>query len=553
MNLTVMPQAFLERCRTMKKTLPIIICLLLTAAIVASCSGNKPDVPDIPNIGDPTSTSNDSSPSDTSGQEVYDEIKYHEKLGFEIIKSYGSEEFTHAYNIKTYEGLYSLVVDSIYRTKLDIDILKNAGYDDGTFDGYTTVIMDFLKENDPKHLLPRNQSTLAAGKLHIPWLIYIPDLIQANEEQFLRNEALFIVYAFQCKRDALGGADISKRLAAFPDVQKKLVGSSPVVTAQRFDDASCRTVVDIDADDNVRLVFKLGRDAVRCTDTDVYILKKGVALSVPPDYSGDISIAAQNEYGLLGPTVYYTVKSTVEQIPDSQVNFKSSRLEAAIREYLNKPSPAKIKKSDLSSITDIFVNGDLITLNRTGLTVEMINRNTPAAVNDFSFSDIDNFPCLTSLTVKHNRTGDPSGDTVLNLSWLELTDCGISDISGLSGCNIKTLWLADNNITDVSILASATALDNVMLANNPISKAVFPSKAMAVIDMSNTHITDLACLDEVVAMFSFDCSDTNVSDISRLTKIRNIHYLTLPANVDYKIVQNISSLRELVVGDKKIK
>ena len=123
----------------------------------------------------------------------------------------------------------------------------------------------------------------------------------------------------------------------------------------------------------------------------------------------------------------------------------------------------------------------------------------------------------------------------------------------MSGCNIKTLWLADNNITDVSILASATALDNVMLANNPISKAVFPSKAMAVIDMSNTHITDLACLDEVFAMFSFDCSGTNVSDISRLTKIRNIHYLTLPANVDYKIVQNISSLRELVVGDKKIK
>lgn len=529
---------------------------------VVSCGGDQPDIPDIPNIGDSTSTTAQDAPessdpptsSDPSASEVYDEVKYHEELGFGIIKSYDSEEFMHAYN-GTYDGLYALTVDSIYRTKLDIDILRKAGYDDGTFDGYLAVIQDFLKENSPKYLLPQEQSSLAEGKLRISWTAYIFHLIQENEEEFLKNEKLFAVYAFQCWRNALGGSDVSRGLSTYPEVQKKLVGSQPTVVEQRFDPVTCRTVIDIVADENARLVFKLEKGTVRCTDVDTYMMEKGVSvISVPPDYSGDLSIAAQNEYGLFSQTVYYTVKSTVDQIPDDDVNFRSARLEAAVREYLNKPSPARIKKSDLSSITDLFINGDQIAFVKFyTLPLEEINRNVPATVNDFSFSDIENFPCLDTLIVKHNRTGNPSGSAILNLHWLQLEDCGISDLSGLSGCNIKTLWLAYNDITDASVLSSATALETVLLSHNPLSKVFFPSKAMVNIDLYDTRITDLSCLEGLVSLFSFDCDSTEVSDILPLTKVRNIRRLFLPANADYKIVLKIPTLTELMVGNETIK
>lgn len=111
--------------------------------------------------------------------------------------------------------------------------------------------------------------------------------------------------------------------------------------------------------------------------------------------------------------------------------------------------------------------------------MDHINADTPAQNNDFSFEDIDYFPCLSSLTVKYNKTGNPSGTTLKYLDWLELVACDITDLSGIENCYIRTLMLRDNNINDASVLSTARALDSVNLSGNPLSKINMPNKAIS--------------------------------------------------------------------------
>lgn len=526
----------------MKKTL-CFIAFLLAIIVCSSCDTIEPpeSFPNIDNISNETST------AITNPNDIEAEKEYHRNIGITVIDSY--DELSQYYNIETYLGLYDLTVDSIYRTKLDMDILRKAGK---TVDeDYYDLICSFLTENTPKCLLPQQWSHNNA--LLITWNSYITNLALIDEDLLVSNHSLMDLFAFQCLLDAEAGSNIVKRLESYPILSEVIIGKKISVIGQRYETSLNRTVIDVLSDSSEKLLFRLGKCEIKYLDTDVVIVDKNEVISTLPSYEGVISIAPVNKYGIIGETIYYSVTSTAENIPNRDVSFSSSRLEDAVRIYFNKEKTDPISLKELATINSIFINGDNIFINQNGLTLDHMNAEIPAQNNDFSFEDIDYFPCLSSLTVKYNKTGNPSGTTLKYLDWLELVACDITDLSGIENCYIRTLMLRDNNINDASVLSTARALDSVNLSGNPLSKINMPNKAISQLHLMNTNIDSLDFAENLKDLFALNVIGTKITNADIVLKFPSLQYLNLPSGIDYSNIAEMKSLRELTVGEEIIK
>ncbi|MFC1981325.1 leucine-rich repeat domain-containing protein [Chloroflexota bacterium] len=218
---------------------------------------------------------------------------------------------------------------------------------------------------------------------------------------------------------------------------------------------------------------------------------------------------------------------------DEAVTFPDVKLEAAIREALNKPE-GTIHASDLKSLTkleDIYsgisdITGLEYCTNLTKLTLSgnEISDLSPLSrltnlqwlwLSSNQISDISALSRLTdlqTLNLSSNRTSDLAPlSRLTNLQWLGFNHNGISDISALGRLtNLQELQLYNNQISDISALSRLTKLKKLLLHNNQIS--VIPA------------------LGELTNLQELALSGNQISDISALRKPTNLRLLLLEDN-----------------------
>lgn len=146
--------------------------------------------------------------------------------------------------------------------------------------------------------------------------------------------------------------------------------------------------------------------------------------------------------------------SLVLTIPGCQdadlVIFPDAKLEAAVREVINKPT-GKLTTTDLATMTFLDVSGRGIT----------------------DLRGLEHGANLTKLRLENSRITDLSPLAGLtNLTELHLPDNQITDLSPLADLtNLTWLGLAGNQITDIAPLINNSGLgagDYVDLSGNPL-------------------------------------------------------------------------------------
>ncbi len=167
----------------------LTVAMLLLLPACAPDEPDTPDVPDIPSIGDESDSTSDVEHVGTE----YDEIEYHRALGMTICGKYGIHDY---YDKTTYEGMYQLVVDDVYRTKLNIEILRENGYKNPEDDALYALCVSFLEDKQPKCLHPQYDNLLKDRQplTHIEADIYY--LAKIDEARVAADEGLISFLAF---------------------------------------------------------------------------------------------------------------------------------------------------------------------------------------------------------------------------------------------------------------------------------------------------------------------------------------------------------------------
>ena len=140
---------------------------------------------------------------------------------------------------------------------------------------------------------------------------------------------------------------------------------------------------------------------------------------------------------------------------DEEVIFPDTRLEATIRQAIDKPE-GPISRSELEAITSLRYRPPITAAlskfisDLTGL--EYCTNLTDLNLSRTVISDVSLLASLTNLTK-------------ISLKWNEISD--ISPLASLT--NLTKISLKWNEISDVSLLASLTNLTELNLASNKIS------------------------------------------------------------------------------------
>jgi len=168
-----------------------------------------------------------------------------------------------------------------------------------------------------------------------------------------------------------------------------------------------------------------------------------------------------------------------------------------------------------------------------------------------------------------------------NLTTLSLTNCGLTDVSFLSGLTaLRTLYLPDNRINDLTALSALTELRTVYLDRNPLTDLTPLTKlpGLSMLSIQGVTIADyvLADLKEAMpncrifsdsvveetrpislggAVFTedveeLDLSYRNVTDISRLSYCLQLRDLNLAGNPieSYSVLSGLPRLSVLTLS-----
>lgn len=186
------------------------------------------------------------------------------------------------------------------------------------------------------------------------------------------------------------------------------------------------------------------------------------------------------------------------------ITFDDIRLEAAVRDALNKPNGG-ITAVDMESLTSLHASGRAIK----------------------SLIGIEHAIHLESLVLNQN----------------ELTD--LTPLRQLSA--LKSLWLNDNQLTDLSAINSLSQLEYLYAANNHINSmsSITDLPQLKELNVSHNRIEDIAPLQALVHLESLNLEGNGFKRISGMEKLTKLRFLSL-ANNPVSDLQPISGLSSLL-------
>lgn len=260
----------------------------------------------------------------------------------------------------------------------------------------------------------------------------------------------------------------------------------------------------------------------------------------------NIYAIAVDEDGLVSVPSYfsYIVGGVIEE-----VTISDPVLDSHFRELLNMTSEDKLFSDDLWTITSLTV---------------------PAGVKDYSdlsrlaFLDtlvmeqpeLDGLQMLTSLTQLKNLCirGCPLSATDLsiigalpNLEFLILTDCSLTNISGLSNASrLVNLDLRNNAIKDLSALSFLENLSNLNLSSNALTN-LSPLSALGnltALDVSYNSLTSVAPLATCPKLTTLVATNNQIAEIPVFSNPTVLTSLDV-ANNDLTSVESLSEYTSL--------
>ena len=241
--------------------------------------------------------------------------------------------------------------------------------------------------------------------------------------------------------------------------------------------------------------------------------------------------------------------------PGSQVvTFPDSRLEAVIRNALDKPT-GDIHVSDLAALTVLNGYGQSIA-NLTGL--QYCTGLTNLNLNSNQITDISQLASLTNLTrldIQGNQITDVSPlSSLVHLTYVELDDNNITDMAPLTALvNLTELDLNYNQIVTIPDISGLTQLQTLYLADNQIqdisnitslSSSVISSLLLTGDPLGNNTLNPAPDFSNLANLYYLGLDRTSLKAMPGLSGLGNLAYLEL-SNNQITVISDLSGLSAL--------
>lgn len=256
---------------------------------------------------------------------------------------------------------------------------------------------------------------------------------------------------------------------------------------------------------------------------------------------------AVSDNGLVSTAVYagYTIAGVIEDAV-----FEDASLEAYVQELLNK-NGRKLQTDDLWSIKELEIPDTVTSLTdlRYFVGLESLTaHDIPAA--DYAF--LAEMPHLKNLSLSGCSLSSDALKYIggcTELETLDLSNCGISNISALSTLNqLKVLNLDDNSINNLTALGKCTALEELHICRNAVT-ALTPLASLSnlkILDVSLNSIDTIAPIIKCTSLSELNVSDNKLTDLEGIGSLKNLTSLIASEN-EIESVEGIEKCTKLEV------
>ncbi len=299
--------------------------------------------------------------------------------------------------------------------------------------------------------------------------------------------------------DGATGVGISPEVIVEFAQQIRIKDSTEIIFKKSADDAEIVFLATVSEDKNLKIT-----PLSALSYETAYRLEIGID-AVSWKYNGDAKLSEPYSFS-------FTTRIEDDQVEDA-VTFKDDKLEAAIREIIDKPD-GPLTKSDLLDLERL----DLLEKDITSL------------------AGLEQAENLWVLDLTNNRVDDLSSlENLLSLKTLYLHENDLVDIAKLSGLvNLEDLGLSGNEIEDISPLSNLVKLE--------------------VLDLAGNHITDIGPLANLGELQRLLLCENDLSDISPVSNLTGLKWLFFACNrvSDIEALENLGSLERLVFNDNSV-
>lgn len=169
---------------------------------------------------------------------------------------------------------------------------------------------------------------------------------------------------------------------------------------------------------------------------------------------------------------------------------------------------------------------------------------TYAANDAVSFADWNLKNALISAGYDKNEDGDLSEAEMSMIYGIDLSNLGITSISGLEyATNLKFVDLSKNALTNIDALASCSELQYVNISNNAITSvaALASASKMFILVADNNNITSISAIAGNESLVTVSFAGNAITDISAIQNMDSLRSVTFAGND----IENISALSTL--------
>ena len=251
-----------------------------------------------------------------------------------------------------------------------------------------------------------------------------------------------------------------------------------------------------------------------------------------PNGESTIYAVAVADNGLVSPLslLGYTIGGIIEE-----VTLEDPAIDAAVRKQLGKDAEETIYTSDLWTITNFTVPADAASLADLSK-MNYLEKLTAKGVKIDSLQSLISLSLLQSVDLSGSRF--PAADLAVlgdlpDLKTLNLSNCGLSTVSGLDGApSLTVLYLNNNTIRNLAPLSGITTLTELYVQRNAVVDlgALNGLTELKILNASYNAITTMGSASGLQKLTTLDLSNNRLSNLAGMDKLTNLSNLNLASN-----------------------
>ena len=156
-----------------------------------------------------------------------------------------------------------------------------------------------------------------------------------------------------------------------------------------------------------------------------------------------------------------------------------------------------------------------------------------------------------------NRTLEVITDAIPNINELDLSNCQISDLSGIENfTSLTNLNLSRNSISNISCLSSLNNLNTLNLSNNVIGnvEGIKELATLTTLNLNSNKISNIQPIGNLTSLRELDISNNVISSASTIGQLTNLTSLNISQNSSFANLKEVMmpQLIKLNVSDTAI-